>query len=482
MVNGIVWVTPRRSLQAQAVESAAEGPDPKKGIPGFRIGDNHRNPTRQGFATNFASLLRNPKEHLAALKAVQGPVLLVADEIHFLRGGTEIEGWSEAFAALRKEVFDRGGHQLSMTGTARRWDENPVVNTPYDPDGIYHLNKAEVISYTREDGLADDAIVKIQPQTFDGPVQWEGPDGLGTPSPELLSSFGDTNDPRLMGRALRAFLSVANLNSVHVPVVWDALTRPRRGWLSQLRVYGNNQIIVMVDRQETAVKLTNILNSTEFRTRLRRRSHDSGCNFNDDFRALLAVSSDSWSCRAISSYRSGKLLCNFAQRKVSDGFKINGIGKQGQAVHCLVTVGMASVGMDAPACTHLVNLGVTRSIPWLTQALARSWRAGSYRWPSTRPRPLPVCDRRAFVWMPDDVRMQMAFLAVCDGTYAAGLAKNQLSEGWHLLPDPADTSDGLDSLEPKEKKDRDKEPNKRPEYIAIPGSCGVTSFTEHQPV
>lgn len=474
LIKGIVWLCPRKSLQGQAITSAKEGSG--SGAPGFTLGENYQRATREGFATTFASLLRNPREHLTALKKVQGAVLLVVDEVHFLRGGIQVEGWSEAFAALRKEVFDRGGYQLSMTGTARRWDENPVVNAPYDPSGSVHLDPARVISYSRTDGLADGAITKIVPHFFDGTVQWTGDDGPDFNDPEMLSEFGKSLSPAYMGRALRAFFSCVNLETVHMKVVWDSIADPKRGWLRYKSIYGNNQSIIMVDRQETAVALVNALNDQGFRDKVRKHAKHLGVSFHDDFRALLAISSDPHSSRSIQSYRKGRLDGNFHKRQIRDSAVVNPIGQHGQEVHCLVTVGQASVGMDAPACTHLINLGVTRSIPWLTQAFARTWRSGDFRWPPGKSC-VPLKDRLCQIWMPADVRMRLALEAICEGTYASGLPKKQVSDLWHLLPDPADESEGLDIFadkEPVPAKVRSK--SERPVYSAVPGSCGVTSI------
>jgi len=479
-IGGIVWITPRRSLQAQAVDSAREGPGGDRPTPGFDIGDSYRNPKAEGFATNFASLLVNPKEHLEALRKIKGNILLVADEVHTCRGGHDLKGWGRAFAALRKEVFDRDGFQLWMTGTARRWDNSPVITAPYDPSCQFHLDPNEVIAYDRDDGLGDNAITKIQPQYFDGTVQWTSSKGLGFPSPKLISEFGRGLDPTLCGRALSAFLSADNLKDVHLNVVWDALTRPKQGWLRYRTIYGNNQMIIMVDRQETAFKLANALNSPEFRSRLRAKSKQLGVPFNDDFRALLAVSGDPMSGSAINSYRFGRLEKDMLRREVGEGTRISAVGRAGQPVHCLVTVSMAAIGLDAPACTHLVNLGIIRSIPWLTQAFARAWRAGQYKWPANR-KPLPVCDRRAYIWMPADIRMQLAFDAICSGSYASGLSDKQVPEAWHTIPDPADDSPGLDELEPEEPEEKSESTQQREKYLPVPGSCRITNIRVASP-
>ena len=479
LAKSVIWITPRRSLQAQAVQSAAEADNPKHR---FRLGENHRNPRPDGFATNFSSLLHNPEEHLVALKRIQGPTLLVVDEIHFIQHygpPEEFRGWAQAFSSLRKEVFSRGGSQLSMTGTARRWDSKPVVNTPYDPDLQSHLHIDRLIKYDRQMALDEGAIVRIQPQFFDGHVQYNGPDGIEPSTPRLLSSIGmlpdDTN--KLVNRSLRAFLSYTNVSSVHIPVIWDAITRRRKGWLHTKKIYGNNQIIIIVDRQETAVEIVNTLNSSQFRSRVRKSASSFGTPFDDEFRALLAVSNDSNSRAAIASFRSGRLKQDFKRRKTSNNLTVNAAGSNGQQVHCLVTVAMAHVGMDAPMATHMVALGVSRSIPWLTQAFARVWRSGNYKWPKGR-KPLPVKDRMSYIWMPKDIRMIPVLEAIGVDSYANGISKQQRAGAWHDLPDPMDGAYDLDAIESYEA------PKSSSREASAPMPCtpvsGVSSITAIQ--
>jgi hypothetical protein len=485
LIRGIVWITPRVSLQAQAVEAAREGSGHQTKSRSFYLGDSFSNPRPDGFATNFSALLQRPGDHLKAIRRIPGPILLVADEVHFIKhyGKQEdFRGWSEVFAALRKEVMENSGHQLSMTGTARRWDESPVVNAPYDPLFRTHLDRDQVIFYDREEGLSDGAIVRIQPQFFDGTVQWDN-GGVSEPAvPAPLSSFGAPGGEKnhLVGRALQCFLSKQNLDYVHMPVIWDAISRPGQGWLKSKKIYGNNQIIILADRRDTAAQIVNRLNSLEYRNKVKKEARTQGVDFNDEFTAVLAISSSQYASAAVASFRKGRLTCDMPESLAGDGLKVSSVGRSGKPVHCLVTVAMASVGMDAPMATHLVNLGLSRSIPWLTQAFARVWRSGSYKWPKGR-KPVDIKNRMSYIWMPSDVRMTHAFRAICDGSYLSGISENQKSEMWHDLSDPADEALSLQELEdrdPVEVEEGASGPSRR-KYPAVLGSNRITSISSH---
>ena len=446
LIDKIIWVTPRLSLQRQGAEAAIAGVGD---IDGFRLGEHHRVPGRDGFVTNYMALRSDPKAHFELLdyySAKGKRVLLVADEIHYCSGKSGyIAPWAETFRDLAIKSRNANGHLLAMSGTVRRWDSNPVFRAPYPLAGVSsHLDPSRALLYGREAGIEESAITRIRVHSFDGYTQWMGEDGTPeTPTPVLLSSVRS----KQTGRAVRAFLHASNLEAVHMPAIMDAIScrlSGRPGWLKYRESYGNNQIIITVDRQKTAELIVKRLNSPAFRRWIRthRRSDGSGPILADDFRAALAVSSSSDSLKSIEAFRHNR-------------------------VHCLVTVAMAHVGMDAPSATHLVHLGDTRSIPWLTQLFARVWRTGDYEWPKDR---FPIRPERrvAQIWAPADWRMSAASDAIVSGDYGMGQSKQQKEGNWsgilwdELLP--------LPPRKPKTKK------GPQPQYRPVPGACRVSSF------
>ena len=446
LIDKIIWVTPRLSLQRQGAEAAAEGVDD---IPGFMLGEDHRSLGRDGFVTNYMALRSDPKSHFELLNFFHEKgkrTLIVADEVHYCCGKSRyIAPWAETFRDLVIKSRENNGHLLAMSGTVRRWDNNPVFRAPYPiASAGTHLDPERVLMYDREDGIAESAITRIRVHSFDGLVQWAGKSGEPeTDRPVLLSSVKSAR----AGRALRAFLHESNLENVHMPVIIDALTsrkKGRPGWLRYRESYGNNQIIITASRQKTAEAIVQRLNSPAFRRLLRthRSSDGSGPILNDDFRAVLAVSSNSGSLEAIEAFRSGR-------------------------AHCLVTVAMAHVGMDAPSATHLVHLGDTRSIPWLTQLFARVWRAGRYDWPKGRDEIDPK-HRVAQIWAPADWRMSTAVDAIATGSYAAGQGKNQRKGGWDKIL--------WDELLPMPPRRKGKKRGPQFQYSPILGACCVNSF------
>ncbi len=78
----------------------------------------------------------------------------------------------------------------------------------------------------------------------------------------------------------------------------------------------------------------------------------------------------------------------------------------------LVTVGKAYEGLDAQGCTHLVHLGLIRSIPWLTQCFARAWRRDYH------PAAPPFEEQRARVFIPQDARAMAAAIRIREGDHS----------------------------------------------------------------
>lgn len=75
--HGLIWIAPRRILQAQSVEASLEGID-GKGTAGLCIAPDLRSYSKdvhQGFATNYANLARNVHEHIKAAQTMRSPLI-----------------------------------------------------------------------------------------------------------------------------------------------------------------------------------------------------------------------------------------------------------------------------------------------------------------------------------------------------------------------------------------------------------------------
>ena len=88
------------------------------------------------------------------------------------------------------------------------------------------------------------------------------------------------------------------------------------------------------------------------------------------------------------------------------------------AKDCLVTVGMAYEGLDAPKTTHLIILTPIRSRPWIEQVIARATRYDRHggRWE----------DQEARIYVPDDYKMnEIIFKIEQEETLARELDEDQ---------------------------------------------------------
>ena len=377
--GGVIWVAPRRSLQQQAADAAAEGID-GNGKGGLRLAPDihsYRKDLHQGFVTTYSMLALHTKEHQRLLDAMGSGSLLAADEVHHCSYRIDSDrqpGWTDSLRLLDLRV---GHHTLLMSGTPYRGDGRPI----YVGTGDYRQNYAasedavdsltltvpngRIYVYGRNQARKQRAVLPIQPMWLDGSVSFSLKQG----DQEIDYSFDSFDDisrsvysptlkERMHRKALKAFLSWASVNTVHKPAIRKALYHLRE---TKNRFPGA-QMIVTVDRQGTA-------------TQLRDWMADMG------IKTALAVSDYGPSLDELNDFRAGKY-------------------------EAMITVGMAYEGLDAPRVTHLVHLGRFRDPSWLTQYFARAWRWGPSDWPAD--------GRLAYIFMPKDAPMQGAYQAIID--------------------------------------------------------------------
>lgn len=437
----VIWVAPRLSLQVQGKE-VLDG----CGIP---VGLSHHKPTKHGFVTNYMALAiaGGVKRHKLAAMDLNGPVLVIADEFHHLDGEhimsnpedmTETErefyeqnyvnGWGASFDAFiqRLRERDRLGHLFLMSGTPYRQDRTRCAKSiPYQPTGIYEGGielqqvAASVPEYKRADAIADGAVIPMRVTYIDANVTvLDTVDESNVLYSGLLSQCLQTDR---VARALRSFLSCRS--------AWQStLKHAVKDWAN---TYGAHkpQVLVVARSIGDAANYLQFLHSIagDFRKQVGR-----------DLAVGIAVSSDHLAREALpepdcvrnpthdnldpglvkafyASCRQAGIYTNLqkALRRTSCPSSEEALTLfRHREMDVLVTVGKAYEGLDAQGCTHLVHLGLIRSLPWLTQCFARAWRRDYH------PAAPPFEEQRARIFIPQDARAMAAALRIREGDYS----------------------------------------------------------------
>jgi superfamily II DNA or RNA helicase len=175
LADAICWICPRRSLQHQgeinfqdpmframighrlSIRSSTNDPDPCRGL--------------AGFVTTYQALgCDTEKTVLADFRRKR--YVLVLDEFHHAQ---EESKWHLAIDPL----VESSVLTLLMTGTLERGNGQPIAWIPYrsgQPD--IGSSDLRVISYSREDALAERAIIPLHFFFYDGSVRWADPNAI----------------------------------------------------------------------------------------------------------------------------------------------------------------------------------------------------------------------------------------------------------------------------------------------------------------
>jgi hypothetical protein len=260
-----------------------------------------------------------------------------------------------------------------MSGTPFRSDGYPIYGAHYDEHGMaadaedWHwvLNRSAPgvthIRYPRGLGIKENAVLRIRPYWFDGPVSFYR-EGKGDFSFDSLVAAEraavEHKDRTLATAAKETFLNYwISSGTVHRPIV----TRAYQDLVASRRQdFPGAQLVVTMTRQDACEDMAQWFTHT----------------FGEP--AVVACADTPDAAANVERFRTGE-------------------------VNVLFTVAMAYEGMDAPRATHLVHLGGYRSLGWLMQCLARVWRYGPSGWPS---------DRVCHLYAPADMRMQEACAAI----------------------------------------------------------------------
>ena len=428
----VIWIAPRINLQRQGAETFRE-----HGLP---IGTSHHNPKANGFATNYSalSIKGGVKRHLQAIGNYNS-VLVVADEFHHCSGayqlaeeleeslldtekdfrGGKLTGWGFAFDKLIEELQSLGklGHLFMMSGTPYRQDR---------------FRGSKFLEYESAGHLNGTPLLEIKPSEVNGkPLLYSRAAAKANPDRAVLPlrvSYIDANvrcvnemtdqevyygpisacvDKSLMARGLRSFLEDdKNCQAV--------IKHALREWAES---YGSHKPQMLVTASSIARASHFLKYLYDLRGHFRK---EVGRNLKvgiavapstehkkdpGDKPELLEIGEEGQLERELEAQRYYRAMY---KRKVYQHLcEVVSEGKLPESetalvllrhreMDVLVTVGKAYEGLDAPGCSHLVHLGPTRSVPWLTQCFARAWRR-DYVAP-------PELDQVANIYLPKDVR------------------------------------------------------------------------------
>lgn len=340
IVDKLLWIVPRKSLQIQA-EQIFTKPDWRRLLGHshrIRTSTNQLDPFRglAGCVTTYQAL------SIASPKIIEeftryGRLLLVLDEFHHLKvsEGKEDEQDEEVTAwGPIKEIMDNSRLSLLMTGALQRGDERRIPCLDYRQAGkvwmpiLENTDEQLVVTYSRRTALNDKAILMTDFLHFDGAAQYlKGKDIVEVPS------IAQDNEPRK-----------AIWTALQTDYAKKLLRRGLQHWVEYRQEHPRSKMLIVSHSIGYAQAHTEDL-------------LEIGIS-----KVGIAISEDPK-----------------AEEKIRR-FKLP--NSDPSSLEILVTVAMAYEGLDVPQCTHTVCLTHIRSRPWIEQMLARAVRiddgAGPY--------------------------------------------------------------------------------------------------------
>lgn len=341
-----IWAAPRRNLVRAGTKAFND--------PSLRAFLNHRhslfdlatnNPLQargtHGYVTTYDMLRSDPREHLSYMRR-HGPAILVLDEVQFAE---EDNKTAQALADLIGEA----AYLVLMSGTPERHNKQPVTGIEYGPDDKPRLERTttqDFVRYSRKDGLTEGSIIPMDVDKLDGDPGW------------VETATGATSEYDSLADVPRDETGKAIKTLVAMPYARELIDRTVDHW-QQWRIHNPNAKLMVI--------APDIATGRGYLTHLRQRVPNAEMAATDDAPAAIAI---------------------------IDRFK----GDKGPECDALATVAMAYVGMDCPAVTHMAVLTRYRSKPWIEQMIGRATRFD--------PRAgLSWDDQRAFIFVPDDAKM-----------------------------------------------------------------------------
>ncbi|XP_078355365.1 uncharacterized protein ML1624-like [Oculina patagonica] len=285
---------------------------------------------------------------LHALFFGQYRTILILDELHHLVEHRNKAQWTEALRPL----VELAEFKVLMTGTLERHDRRRVPFIDYVWSEGREVPKVD-ISYTRAEALQEQAKTHIRFTYAKGWVHFRDDDG--DHSVEISDPMFGKN-----GKVIRAFLTSGDF----VPTLLQSTLNHYQAYRKRTR--HQSKAIAVFYRQAEAKQWSEWIREVY------------------GLRVALAISDSDTSQEHIQWFR----------LPIQEG-----------GAHVLCTVGMAYEGLDVPSITHLACLTNTRSKPWLEQCFDRATRIDYASG-------LPYARQQAFVWIPDDPKMQSVVEAI----------------------------------------------------------------------
>jgi superfamily II DNA or RNA helicase len=306
----------------------------------LRESDNLPDPCRgqRGFVATHQALTESPDLYLQEFQRF--PYILVTDEIHHAKIFSD--GSQNVLATALDRLAPLARVHLKMSGTLETNDNSTIWGCEYDQSTSGLIVAPErsaniLVRYDRKTALAEKAIVPIEFRHYDGPTKF--------------IADGDEQDIILSKAATRKEESQSLFTALQTELADGLLETGLTHW----RRYGDRLIIVCATQQV----------SKHYASQLRKRGD----------RVALAVTDEGPDAlEAIKQFKRGD--CRI-----------------------LVTCAMAYEGLDCKPVTHIICLTHIRSVPWIEQMFARSWRALEGK-------------SQCWAFVPDDPRMRRVIEAI----------------------------------------------------------------------
>lgn len=338
LADGICWVCPRRSLQYQG-ERNFQDPFFREAIGhrlSVRASTNEPDPCRglNGFITTYQAIgLDEAGTVLEAFRRRR--FILVCDEFHHV----ELDGvWHKALAP----IAEAAKYVLLLSGTLERGDGKQIAFTPYLPNRIGHIpflrntTDTRIIEYSRSDALQERAIIPLKFFLNDGHAEWQD-EGGNTVNMSLSKSGHEAS------RAIYTALSTEYAE--------DLLGLAFDHWIKHRQAVPTSKLLVVTASLQHA-------------------------------KAAVEWMKGRWAASEIATSHESDAAHEAIKRFKDGGLDI------------LVSIAMASEGLDVPEVDHMAILTHIRSTPWIEQCVCRAVRINRAAGPWE--------DQCGFIFAPDD--------------------------------------------------------------------------------
>lgn len=345
----ICWVVPRDSLRKQGERDFHAKRNLFGHTKGIRASGNDVNPSGDegGCVVTYQSIVANPDLWVHEFK--RRDYILILDECHHVPDkGDSVDDDAAYFAAIAPLV-ELAKIRVFASGTLKRHDGHAVAFVPYE-DFTNAKSPARdnvpgwaFIHYSRSDALRERAIVPLHFHVMDGVARWYDERG----NERIVDSIAKA-EYRDRSKVLRTALETK--------YALELIDKCMSDWQSHRRNQHNRaKMLVIAPRQDVAKQYT-------------RHIENTGA------KVLLAISD----------------MDDEAKRNI-DRFK--------RDVDILVTVGMASEGLDVPDITHVALLTKIRSEAYIEQAICRANRTVTGK-------------THGYIYAPDDAQLKEIISAV----------------------------------------------------------------------